>query len=70
MPDEEYFYLSVLALKTIHLETQEEAEYVNEINSRKLYLQAKQLNIPFHKWYTWLESRFVQLKQVHDEELK
>jgi hypothetical protein len=38
VPDEEYFYLSVLALKTIHLETEEEAEYVNEINSRKLYL--------------------------------
>jgi|TARA_B110001450_G_C17514212_1_gene437727 hypothetical protein len=31
-------------------------------------MQVKSLKIPFHKWYKWLESRFVSLKEVHEKE--
>jgi len=51
----------------IHTE-KEEAEYIYEINSEKLFQQVKQLQIPFHRWYQWLETRFAHLKQAHEEE--
>jgi len=35
-PEEEYFMLAILAQKMIHTET-EEAEYIYEINSQKLF---------------------------------
>lgn len=53
-PEEEFFMLSVLALKMIHTEDQD-AEYIYEISPQKLFLQVKSLEIPFHKWYNWLE---------------
>jgi len=56
-PEEEYFMLAILAQKMIHTET-EEAEYIYEINSQKLFQQVKALKIPFHRWYQWLETRF------------
>ena len=51
----------------IHTE-KEEAEYIYEINSETLFQQVKQLHIPFHRWYQWLETKFAHMKQVHDEE--
>lgn len=49
-PQEEYFKLAILSLKMIHTE-KEEAEYIYEINSEKLFQQVKQLQVPFHRWY-------------------
>jgi len=66
-PEEEFFMLSVLALKMTHTE-EYDAEYIYEISAQKLFLQVKSLRIPFHKWYTWLETRFNQLQQVHQKE--
>ena len=28
----------------------------------------KELKIPFHKWNQWLETRFDQLKEIHEKE--
>lgn len=53
-PEEEFFMLSVLALKMEHTE-EHEAEYIYEVSAQKLFLQVKSLKIPFHKWYKWLE---------------
>ena len=36
-PEEEFFMLAVLALKMVHNEEFEEAEYVNEISAGKLF---------------------------------
>lgn len=51
-----------------HTEQEIEAEYVYTINAQKLFNQVKDLNIPFHKWNNWLETRFDQLKEVHLKE--
>ena len=60
-PEEEFFMLSVLALKMTHTE-EYDAEYIYEISAVKLFQQVKQLKIPFHKWYKWLETRFLHLQ--------
>lgn len=59
-PEEEYFMLAVLANKMIHSELYD-PEYVYEINAKKLFGQVKQLKIPFHRWYQWLDAKFSQL---------
>lgn len=60
-PQEEYFKLAILSLKMIHTE-KEEAEYIYEINSEILFQQVKQLHVPFHRWYQWLETKFAHMK--------
>ena len=60
-PEEEFFMLSVLSLKMTHTEVYTANDYVYEISASKLYQQVKQLNIPFHKWYNWIETRFTML---------
>lgn len=60
-PQEEFFKLAILSLKMIHTE-KEEAEYIYEINSETLFQQVKQLHIPFHRWYQWLETKFAHMK--------
>ena len=60
-PEEEYFMLAVLANKMIHTDEHDNPEYVYEINAKKLFAQVKTLKVPFHRWYKWLETRFMQL---------
>ena len=50
-PEEEFFMLAVLALKMVHNEEYEEAEYVYEISAGKLFRQVRTQNMPFHRWY-------------------
>ena len=45
-----------------------DADYIHEIESPKLYTQVKSLNIPFHKWYGWLDSRFKFLAEAHKQQ--
>ena len=54
-PEEEFFMLAVLALKMVHNENFDEAEYVYEISAGKLFRQVRKENLPFHRWYKWLE---------------
>lgn len=61
--------LSVLALKMTHTEEFKEADYVYEVSAQKLYNQVKQLKLPFHTWYKWLEKRFQDLHDVHQMEI-
>ena len=69
-PEEEYFMLAVLANKMIHTDEHDNPEYVYEINAKKLFAQVKTLKVPFHRWYKWLETRFMQLQEVHVKELQ
>ena len=45
--------LAVLAHKMIHTEDAD-AEYIYEINAQRLYVEVKELGLPFHDWYSWL----------------
>lgn len=63
-PEEEFFMLAVLALKMVHNEEYEEAEYVYEISAGKLFRQVRNQNLPFHRWYKWLESKFLELRNA------
>lgn len=63
-PEEEFFMLAVLALKMVHNEEYEEAEYVYQVSAGKLFRQVRNLNLPFHRWYKWLESKFLELREA------
>lgn len=57
-PEEEFFMLAVLTHKMLHNENYDDAEYVYQISAAKMFKEAKQKKLPFHKWYRWLEGKF------------
>ena len=57
-PEEEFFMLAVLALKMVHTEEFDETEYIYEVSAIKLFKQVKDAELPFHRWYKWLEDKF------------
>lgn len=61
-PEEEFFMLAVLALKMVHTEEFDEAEYVYEVSAARLFKQVRTASMPFHRWYKWLEDRFTELR--------
>jgi len=61
-PEEEYFMLAVLALKMVHTEIFDDAEYVYEVSAAKLFKQVRDQKMPFHQWYNWLEDKFAELR--------
>lgn len=63
-PEEEFFMLAVLALKMLHNEQYDDAEYVYEISAAKLFKQVRSQNLPFHRWYKWLENKFFELRDA------
>ena len=42
----------------IHTESYDDAEYVYELSAAKLFRQVRDLRMPFHQWYKWLEDKF------------
>lgn len=52
-PSEEYFYLSTQAIKlnSLYLDS------ICTISPNSLYLSALKNEIPFHKWYIWIEKQ-------------
>lgn len=63
-PEEEFFMLAVLSLKMTHNEQFEQSEYVYEISAGKLFRQVRNLNLPFHRWFKWLENKFLELREA------
>lgn len=61
-PEEEFFMLAVLTHKMLHNEKYDDAEYVYQISAAKMFKEAKQQKLPFHKWYSWLEGKFNDLR--------
>lgn len=61
-PPEEYFALSVQAVKmnSPHMDN------IIRVNPNELYDKAIKAGIPFHKWYTWIES---QLNSIYVQAL-
>ena len=66
-PEEEFFMLAILALKMQHTENAE-AEFIYKIDSQKLFEQIKQIKLPFHKWYQWLDTKFQMMKIAYEQE--
>lgn len=56
--------LAVLALKMLHNEMYEDAEYVYEVSAGKLFRQVRGESMPFHRWYKWLEKKFDELRDA------
>lgn len=66
-PEEEFFMLAVLALKMQHTENQD-AEFIYQVDSQKLFETVKELKIPFHKWYQWIDAELQLIKIRYEEE--
>ena len=56
-PEEEYFRLSVLSLKMQYNER--DTDFVFSISSTRLFRTCKDNNIPFHRWYNWIEGQLI-----------
>ena len=57
-PEEEFFMLSVLAIKMLHTEQYEDTEYIYSVQAEEMFKTVKDSNMQFHRWYKWLESQF------------
>ena len=67
-PEEEFFMLSVLAIKLNHTEIYEDTEHIYKQTPEELFQQVKKKNLSFHKWFKWLEEIFeTERKKVQKE---
>jgi hypothetical protein len=55
--EKDFFRMSVVALKLIFTEDHD-VDYLGDIDPEELQAQVRDENIPFHRWYKWLEDRF------------
>ena len=51
-----------MAIKMIHTEDYD-ADYLEYADADVMYSNARGLNLPFYRWYKWLEEQFWQLQQ-------
>jgi hypothetical protein len=54
-PEEEYFRLSVLAVKM--LMNEENQDYIFDISAKKLFKECKREEVPFHYIHSWIDDR-------------
>jgi len=54
--------LHVLALKMIHTEEHSIFDYVYQVNADLFWNEVRELDMPFHRWGRWLESKFNDLR--------
>ena len=59
--------LSVLALKMIHTEEFDEVDYIYQANANVYWREIKETDLPFHRWYRWLEDKFMDLRNIQLE---
>lgn len=63
-PEEEYFRLSVLSLKMTYQEI--DKDFVFMISSKRLFQECQAANIPFHKWYKWIDEKLVAIDRLEN----
>lgn len=56
--------LSVLALKMIHTEEYDTFDYIYQVNANIFWKEVKESELPFHRWYKWLEDKFNDLRDL------
>ena len=61
-PEEEYFMLAVLGLKMLHNEKFDDAIYAYTLSPGKLFKAVRSEELPFHRWYPWLENMFMEVR--------
>lgn len=61
-PDEDYFMMAVLSLKMIHNEKYDDTDYCFYISASTLYQEVLDRGMPFHKWYSFIEYKFMELR--------
>eukprot|EP00347_Sterkiella_histriomuscorum_P000956 403373885 len=66
-PEEEYFRLTVLSVKMLHNEKNQ--DYVIEVNPKKLYKKVKSEKIAFHCWYPWVEKEILEIAKTQRPDL-
>ena len=64
-PEEEYFRLSILSVKMQMNER--DCDVVYGVSSNELFRKCKELKIPFHKWYSWIEEQLAQFEYQEKE---
>ena len=65
--EDDYFQMTFLAVKMIHVQEYDSDEYLLKADSDTLYKKAKQFKIPFYRWYEWVESQFEALRTGIEE---
>lgn len=63
-PEEEFFMLSVLALKLLHTEEFDYYDYIYQVNAGVFWKEVKESDLPFHQWYRWLEKKLFDLRRL------
>ena len=48
--------MTFLAVKMVHVQEYDADEYLMKVQADVLYEKAKQMKIPFYRWYEWVES--------------
>lgn len=56
--------LSVLAIKMIHTETYDTFDYIYQVNANVFWKEVRECELPFHRWYKWLEDKFNDLRDL------
>jgi hypothetical protein len=63
----DYFQMTFLAVKMLHVQEYDSDEYIKKADANKMYERAKQLKLPFYKWYEWIENQFESLRTGIDD---
>jgi len=53
--ESDFFNMCFLAIKMIHTEDFD-ADYLEYADADMMFSNAQSLNLPFHRWYKWLEE--------------
>jgi hypothetical protein len=44
-------------------EKYDDTEYIYGVDAEKMFKEVRDLDMAFHQWYSWLESKFETLRQ-------
>lgn len=48
----------------IHTEEYESFDYIYQVNPNVFWKEVKETDLPFHRWYRWLEDKFNDLRDL------
>ena len=65
-PFEEYFRICVLALKWCFDER--DSQFIFEVSASHLFKKMKAENVPFHRWYPWIEEQLILINKIKKEQ--
>ena len=51
----------------IHTEEYDQCEYIYKVNPNGFWKEVKDKELPFHRWYRWLEDKFNKLRDGDED---